>query len=93
MWDGVGKLSGLRKETVRVVEANDKTARLQKTVQFQSWLKAGDQPRFSFNSRSEILFDRAAGMLQSARIEGESVHARANSNQRIPVSRLRHSDN
>jgi hypothetical protein len=72
---GPGRLSGLRKETIQVTEKSDSAVKIQRTVEFQSYLKTDDQPRLAFTTKSELVFDPVAGVLRSAKIEGTSSTA------------------
>jgi hypothetical protein len=67
---GPARLTGVRKESIQVGEKSGSAIKLQKNVEFRSHLKTDDQPRLSYSTKSELVFDPAAGVLKSAKIEG-----------------------
>ena len=83
---GPGRLTGIRKERIEVAEKTEGLVRLNRTMEFQSHLKTEDQPRLAFSSRSELVFDAAAGTLKSAKIEGSSSVATLEVLQRLSLN-------
>jgi hypothetical protein len=72
---GPGRVAGVRKETIQVAEKSETTLKLQKTTEFQSYLKTDDEPRLAYSTKAELVFDTATGALKSAKIEGNSSTA------------------
>ncbi|GEM_PF-1845537 len=82
---GLGNLTGNRKEEVHLAAAAGDMVRLEKQVGFRSWMATGDEPRLSFSSKSEIVFDPTAGAIRSIKVEGATVMATFDFVQRMPL--------
>ena len=86
MRQGNGRVIGTRTETVKTSASEDGDLRLERTVEFRSWLESGGEPRLSFSLNGDYLFDPAAGAVQSARIEGTAITSTLEFIQRTPVT-------
>ena len=71
--NGPGRLTGIRKETSRRLEATNGRSRFSHEVEFRSRAKTDDQPRLAMKSKAEAVIDPRTGLLQSLKLEGNST--------------------
>jgi HEAT repeat protein len=82
---GPARLLGERRESVRVVERQGAEIHLERTVEFRTALKTGDDPRVSYSTKAQIVFSADDGWPKSGRIEGTAILSTLDFTMKSPI--------